>query len=118
MLSILHQQYPSTDLTFLMGGDSLCDLLTWRDPARLIRLARLGVMDRTGCKYDLDELEAHLPGLRQQLTIIDAPSIDISSSDLARHVAQGRTIRYMVPEAVETYIREHRLYISSAREPG
>jgi nicotinate-nucleotide adenylyltransferase len=118
MLSILHQEYPGAALTFLMGGDSLCDLLKWRDPARLISLARLGVMERTGCEYDLDELEAHLPGLSRQLTIIDAPLIDISSSDLALRVARGRTIRYMVPEAVEAYIHEHRLYVSPARERG
>ncbi|HOA24386.1 MAG: nicotinate-nucleotide adenylyltransferase [Aggregatilineales bacterium] len=110
MLALLNAQYPQHSLVFLIGGDSLRDIITWHDPARIIEQARLGVMDRPGAAYDLHSLEALIPGLSAALLPFDAPLIDISGSDIRARVAAGRSIRYMLPPHVEMYIYQHALY--------
>jgi len=110
MLALLGQEYPGAELYFLMGGDSLAEFLTWRDPAGIVRQARLAVMRRSGCEGDLEALEQAVPGLRERLVWIDAPYLDIAATDLRRRVREGLPLRYLVPPRVEAYIREHRLY--------
>ncbi len=110
MLALLNAEYPQHSLIFLIGGDSLRDIITWHDPARIIKQARLGVMDRPGAAYDLHSLEALIPGLSAAVLRFDAPLIDISGSDIRARVAAGRTIRYMLPPHVEMYIYQHALY--------
>ena len=110
MLALLQQEYPSAELYFLVGEDSLADLLTWRDPAGIVRQARLAVMQRSGWEADLEALERAMPGLRERLVWLDAPCLDIAASDLRRRVREGLPLRYLVPPPVEAYIREFRLY--------
>jgi nicotinate-nucleotide adenylyltransferase len=110
MLALLHRQYPEAELFFLMGGDSLAHFLTWRDPAGIVRQARLAVMLRPGYEPDLAALERAVPGLHERLVWLDAPYLDIAASDLRRRAGDGLPLRYLVPPAVEAYIREHRLY--------
>lgn len=110
MLALVQQGHPGAELVFLMGGDSLAQFLTWRDPAGIAHLAHLAVMRRPGYEPDLETLERAVPGLRERLLWIDAPPLALSSSDLRRRIRQGLPIRYLVPPPVETYIREHHLY--------
>jgi nicotinate-nucleotide adenylyltransferase len=110
MLSIFADRYPGSDLFFLLGADSLRDLLEWHDPAGIIRHARLVVMERPGTSYDLARLESSIPGLKERVIIQDAPSIDISSSEIRVRAASGQSIRYLLPANVETYIHTHGLY--------
>jgi nicotinate-nucleotide adenylyltransferase len=110
MLALLRGEYSEAELFFLVGGDSLAQFLTWRDPAGIVRLARLAVMPRPGHEPDLASLEQVLPGLRERLVWLDAPALDIAASDLRRRVREGLPIRYLVPPVVEAYICEHRLY--------
>jgi len=110
-LALLHQEYgPGTELFFLMGMDSLADILMWRDPERLIRLAQIVVVGRPGFQADVDELDKVLPGANERIQVVDTPQLEISSSDIQQRVREGLPIRYLVPEAVEAYIREHKLY--------
>jgi nicotinate-nucleotide adenylyltransferase len=110
MLALLRREYPEAELFFLVGGDSLAQFLTWRDPAGIVRLARLAVMPRPGHEPALASLEQVLPGLRERLVWLDAPALDIAASDLRRRVREGLPIRYLVPPPVEAYIHEYRLY--------
>ncbi len=110
MLMRLQQEHPGAELVFLMGGDSLAEFLHWRDPAGIVQRAWLAVMRRPGYEPDLAALEQAVPGLRERLLWIDAPLLDIASSDLRRRVREGLPLRYLVPPPVEAYIREHRLY--------
>jgi nicotinate-nucleotide adenylyltransferase len=110
MLALLQGEYPEAELFFLVGGDSLAQFLTWRDPAGIVRMARLAVMQRPGNEPDLAVLEQVLPSLRERLVWLDAPALDIAASDLRRRVREGLPIRYLVPPPVEAYICEHRLY--------
>jgi nicotinate-nucleotide adenylyltransferase len=112
MLTLLHGEYPAAELYFLMGGDSLHDLLTWRDPAGIIAQAHLGVARRPDSPLDLTDLAVHLPGLVQRVATITAPIIGISATLLRKRIQSGASIRYQVPPEVESYIVEHRLYLA------
>lgn len=109
-LALLQRQHPEAVLYFLIGGDSLAQFITWRDPAGIVRQAWLAVMERPGYEPDLGELEQAVPGLRERLVWLDVPRLAISASDLRRRVGQGLPIRYLVPLSVEAYVREHGLY--------
>ncbi|HEY72677.1 MAG: nicotinic acid mononucleotide adenylyltransferase [Chloroflexi bacterium] len=110
MLALLRRKHPQADLFFLIGGDSLTQFLAWRDPAGIARQARLAVMQRPGYEPDLGALEQAVPGISERLAWLDAPRLDIASSDLRRRVCAELPLRYLVPPPVECYIREHHLY--------
>jgi nicotinate-nucleotide adenylyltransferase len=109
-LTLLQQKHPDAELFFLMGGDSLAQFLSWHDPAGIVRQARLAVMRRPGYELDRERLEQAIPEARERLVWLDAPHLDIASSDLRRRVREGLPLRYLVPPLVETYIRDHHLY--------
>jgi nicotinate-nucleotide adenylyltransferase len=101
---------PGVEIYFIMGSDSLLDILTWHNPRRLIRLCRFAVVSRSGYQVDLDELDALLPGVTSRVQMLNAPELAISSTDIQRRVREGLSIKYQVPEAVEDYIYQHKLY--------
>ena len=98
------------EIYFIMGSDSLLDILTWHNPRRLIRLCRFAVVSRPGYEVDLDELDALLPGVASRVQMLNAPELAISSTDIQQRVREGLSIKYQVPEAVEDYIYQHKLY--------
>jgi nicotinate-nucleotide adenylyltransferase len=110
MLNLLRARYPAAELVFLIGGDSLRDILTWHDPEGIVARARMGVMGRPGTDYDLDALTEAIPGLEKRLSFIETPLIQISGYDIRRRVAEKKTIRYLLPYKVHSYIYEHGLY--------
>ena len=105
---------PEAELFFLMGFDSLRDLPKWREPSQLIRTAHLVALTRPDIPINWDTLEEKLPGVRERVTLLDMPELEIASHDLRERVRKGRSIRYMVTEPVRVYIEERRLYRSSA----
>lgn len=104
------QEGPDCALYFIAGGDALADLLTWREPARLLALATLVIVQRPGATVDRAALEARLPALRQRLRLLDGPRFDLSGTLLRQRVREGVSIRYQTPDTVLAYIQEHRLY--------
>jgi len=98
------------EIYFIMGLDSLADILTWHRPERLLELCHLAVMGRPGYEIDLLTLEAPLPGASSRILLLEMPRLDISSSDLRRRVREGLSIKYLVPEAVENYVYAQHLY--------
>jgi nicotinate-nucleotide adenylyltransferase len=115
-LETLAQEHPEHEWFFLMGGDSLADLPQWRNPARICELATPLVAQRPGSPpINFGRLQgivsqARLEQIRQH--VVELPQIGISSSSLRRRVAEGRSIRYRTPRAVEKYIETHGLYRS------
>ena len=113
-LQSLHERYPQTQFSLLLGSDSLPDLPEWKNPKRIIELAELLVYGRPD--WPLRGVEE----VRQSLTlgdetllrlrVVHAPLIDIASRDLRERVTQHRSIRFLVPRAVECYIEEKKLY--------
>jgi nicotinate-nucleotide adenylyltransferase len=92
-------------LHFIMGADSLTQLLSWKDPLDLIEACELVVVERPG--VDLKEADSRV---LERAHLLEAPLMEVSSSDIRRRVREGRSIRYLVPAAVEAYIREKNLY--------
>src|SRR5258708_2482457 len=109
-LAELRRRHPGNTFLLLIGGDSLADLPNWYDPQGIVAQAALAVMARPGVPLlDAVELRRRLglaPDSPLELEVVQAPLIDVSSRDLRRRVAEGRTIRYCVPRAVEVYIHE------------
>ena len=99
---------PEDELFFLIGGDSLVDLPTWREPERIVRLATLVVVNRPGS--DPAPPEGLVGPEAKPPLSVTIPPIGVSSSDLRRRLAEGRSVRYMLPSSVEAYIRAHKLY--------
>jgi nicotinate-nucleotide adenylyltransferase len=98
------------EIYFIMGSDSLAELPTWHQPERLMRLCHIVAVGRPGYRVDLTELNRLLPGATTLIRMMDTPALDVSSTDIKRRVREGRSIRYLVPRAVERYIQEHSLY--------
>lgn len=109
-IELLESQHPQHDWCFIMGADSLEDLPHWHKPQRLIELATLAVAGRPGARPDTTELEQDIPGLGARVRWVNAPLVDISSTELRRLAREGASLRYLVPRLVEDYIREHMLY--------
>ena len=110
-LRALHDARPEDDLTFIAGADQACGLPGWHEPAAVLELAELGVAEREATRRD-DVREAlyGLPGAEQRVRFFSMPRIDVSSSLIRRRVAEGRPIRWLVPDAVERAIAERGLY--------
>lgn len=102
---------PKPAFFFIVGADSLAELVTWYKPYRLINLCELAVVARPGIEVDLPSLEAQLPGLSSRVHWVQMPLLQISSSDLRTRVREGRPISYLVPRGVEAYVSEQNLYV-------
>jgi nicotinate-nucleotide adenylyltransferase len=114
LLELRRRFGPRANLFFLIGADSLADLPTWYEARRLLRLARFVTYPRPG--VDLERFRARLAALgkanaaRLQRDVLDAPEIGVSATDVRRRIAEGRSIRYLVPEAVRRSIERRGLY--------
>jgi nicotinate-nucleotide adenylyltransferase len=95
-----------------MGSDALEELPRWHEPGRLVALcATIGLMDRAGHTPDLAEIDRQVPGLAAKVRPFRVPRIEISARDIRRRVSDGRSIRYLVPDAVKRLIDEEGLYL-------
>lgn len=119
-LTELRQARPEVDWHLILGADSLADLPQWYDPVRIISLATLLVVTRPGWEAPSANSLRQALGLTAEqplrLRAVESPLIDISSRDLRRRVAEGRSIRYLVPSAVAAYIADKKLYRPSPPE--
>jgi nicotinate-nucleotide adenylyltransferase len=109
-LELLNEARPTDEFVFLLGADVAAGLESWKEPQRVIELARLGIAARPGTA--LDEAEATLErlGAQQQARLVKMPEIGVSSTSIRRRVAAGRPIRYLVPDPVIELIADRALY--------
>ena len=110
-LRALHASAADDELTWIMGGDMAYALPAWREPEVVLALASIGVAERDGLRrQDIRERLADLAGAAERMRFFDMPRIDVSSSLLRRRVAEGRPLRYLVPDAVRAHIDREGLY--------
>jgi len=117
-LGELHERYPEQELTFIVGGDMAQSLPAWRQPARVLELARLAVAEREG--IGREDITARLAPLHDgsRVTFFDMPRLDVSSSEIRRRVAEGRPVRHLVPDAIARAIADRNLYRTTAGRPA
>jgi nicotinate-nucleotide adenylyltransferase len=112
-----HSQEVERDFYLIVSCEAADDLPTWRAPARILELARLVMVPRPGFVMpDPDALACTVgaPPGAGRILVVDTLPLAHSASDIRRRAAAGRTIRYLVPPAVEAYICDHRLYRSAS----
>jgi nicotinate-nucleotide adenylyltransferase len=110
-LRALHAQTPEDDLTFIVGGDIALGLPSWHEPEAVLGLAQLAVAERSGAgRQDIVERLAEHFGEAPAPVFFDMPRLDISSSQIRRRVAEGASIKYLVPDPVAERIARGRLY--------
>jgi nicotinate-nucleotide adenylyltransferase len=110
---------PEADVWFIIGLDSLVDILSWREPARLVELARIVAVTRPGyATFDVHKLEPSIPKASERIRIVPIPEMNISSSALRERVLAGMPIKYQLPEEVEAYIYANGLYSPQNHEAG
>lgn len=97
---------------FITGADAIVDILSWKDVERIADLCAFVAAARPGTnKERLRNFLDDLPGyLQNKVHVIQVPALQISSTDIRRKVSAQRTVRYLLPAAVETYIHRHGLY--------
>ena len=117
-LELLHDLRPVDELFFLMGADVAAGLESWREPQRVLELARLGIAGRPGTVLDEAEAAIERLGASERVVVIRMPELSVSSTRIRRRIAQGRPIRYLVPDPVLELITERGLYRESAATPG
>ena len=110
--AILQQQLGAkANFFFLLGWDSLAELPQWKEPGRLVQMCRLVAVPRMDFSPpNLEALESSVPGVTQSVVLLDMPLVGVSSSDIRKRVAQGLSIQGLVPDDVEEYIQEQKLY--------
>ncbi len=112
-LEALHAEDPDDELYYIVGADTVCSMGTWRYPERIfphctvVGALRPDQISPENLRTGAAQLEADY-GAR--ILFLDVPAIGISSTQIRENVRQGRSIRYLVPDAVEEYIRDRGLY--------
>ena len=102
-------EFSAAELYFITGFDAVLDIMSWRKPDELVRLCRFVTVSRSG--YQREKLDELPENIRQAVIPIEIPLLVISSTDIRRRIESGQSIRYLVPDTVESYIREKRLYV-------
>jgi nicotinate-nucleotide adenylyltransferase len=110
----ISEMYPEAELFFIIGADTLPELHLWHNIYELLELCQFATLSRPGQNiedFSPEKLNLKAPWPQKLLeTVAQGRLIEISSSDIRHRVAEGMSIRYLVPAAVEMYIAEHNLY--------
>ena len=108
----LTQKEPEAEFTFLMGADSLDYMERWKYPQRIFRCCKIAAVLRPG--FSLKQMQEKQKELESRfgarITLVESPQMLISSTELRQRLKDGKSVRYLVPEAVDAYIKEHGLY--------
>jgi len=109
-LEALAEERTDMELVFVMGADAAVGLQSWRNPERVVELARLAVARRAGVSdADVDEVLRSL-GCEGRATMLEMPQFGVSSSAARERAKQRRPLRYLVPDAVAKFIEEKGIY--------
>jgi nicotinate-nucleotide adenylyltransferase len=96
------------ELFFITGADAMLEIFQWKSADEAFELANFIAATRPG--YDLAAFERGAPTSHPQVSVMTIPALAISSTDIRDRVRDGRPIRYLVPEGVQTYIEKAGLY--------
>ncbi|HEX8753384.1 MAG TPA: nicotinate-nucleotide adenylyltransferase [Solirubrobacterales bacterium] len=109
-LQMLAEERGDTELVFVMGADAALGLESWREPERVVELARLAVARRAGVSEAEVAAVLRSLGAEGRATMLEMPQFGVSSSAVRERAREGRPLRYLVPEAVARFIEEKGIY--------
>jgi nicotinate-nucleotide adenylyltransferase len=113
-LEELHSREPDSELFLIVGGDVAVGFASWREPERVLSLATLAVAERPGTGRQAVEQALSKVRGGERTGFFDMPEIGISSTLLRERARTGEPTRYLVPDAVRSYIDQNTLYGGSA----
>lgn len=114
-LEQLHEERPGDEFFLLMGPDMLLDFPHWKQPTRILELARLAVALYSEDAHPIPPTDvSFIDLLRERTTVVFMPTVKIRATDIRARVRTGRSIRFLVPPPVECYVHEHGLYRQEA----
>ena len=96
---------------FIIGADNVLEIESWKNSAQLIKEVEFIVVPRPG-KFE-EQVKDKIIELRNKgvrIKVIEIPLVPIKSTDIRERVKSNRSIRHMVPEKVEAYIKQNNLY--------
>ena len=132
-LEKLQKLYPDESLHFMLGIDAFLDIPNWYMPERLLSLSHFLVFSRPGCRFsdlsvspylsvrkkilrklDAGTMTSHAAklGNGNMVMLLNVSPINISATDIRTRIAQGKSVKYLLPADVESYIISHKLYAS------
>jgi len=109
-LELLTEREPEDEFYFLLGADMAAGLASWKEPARVLELARLGVVPRPGVGLGAVESALERLGASDRAEIIDMPLCGASSTTVRQRAREGRPLRHLVPDPVVELIGKRGLY--------
>ncbi len=130
-LEVLVNRYSGSELYFMLGMDAFLDIPGWRMPEKLVSMVNFAVISRPGRKFEdllsspyldvergdlkvLDDNDGEFKIIRlkslKEAALVKITPIDISSSDIRRRMQAGQSVKYLLPESVESFIISNKLY--------
>ena len=112
-LEELADLHPEAELYFIVGADTVCSMSTWREPARIFAACTVLAAMRED-QVDPESFEQGIKDLENRfharIRTISIPNIGISSTQIRERAGNGKSIHYLVPNALESYIIENGIY--------
>ena len=116
-LEALCDAAPGDHLALILSAESYSEFGTWHEPGRILDLADLIVAPRVGyADADPDLIRRQFPDAHATVAFMDGPRIRLSASEIRQRAAEGRSVRYLVPDAVAAYIGDHGSYQHHRRD--
>jgi nicotinate-nucleotide adenylyltransferase len=109
-LELLAESEPEQERFFLLGADMAAGLASWKEPERVLELARLGVVPRPGVGLGAVNSALERLGASGRVEIVDMPLCGASSTTVRQRARQGKPLRHLVPDPVISLIEERGLY--------
>jgi nicotinate-nucleotide adenylyltransferase len=105
-LGTLRARGPTDVLFLIVGSDTFPEMVTWREPERIFAACTVAVAERPGAP----PVAAEAVGAKARIARVAGPGLAISATEVRRRVREGRSVRYLVPDAVADYIVKRGLY--------
>lgn len=105
----LQRRYPNHSFSYIIGSDRINDLPQWHQIEQLAAQITFIGLERTSDPYDIDALPIFL---KERISLIHMPAVDISSTAIRSRVNAGLSVQYLVPDSVHSYMRRYKLYES------
>ncbi len=99
----LKKGYPKDEIFTLIGMDEALDFMNWKEPIEILKLSRFIIITRPS------SVGVYPPSLLEKADFISL-NLDISSTEIREHIKRGKSIKHLVSEKVEAYMKEKKLY--------